>query len=163
MAKIDFGMSENGDFVLGSPKFDSNGNVLYIYKDGTITTDYQRGDEKGRFIRDLVYVYDNNRYKQIINNRLKTDAPDWFHHPLMGGNLTDLIGEPNTSETGDRGVLYIRQALTYDGLLGEQDLTVRAVPVNPEEIMFLITIGSSDNQPYRYPIILNLNHGLREV
>lgn len=163
MAVVDIGFSEDGDMLLGSPQFDEEGKLLYIYQDDTISTEAQRGDEKGRLIRDFTYVYDNNRYKQVINNRLRTDAPDWFHYQSMGGNLTDLVGEPNTPETGELGITYIRSALTYAGLFAEKDLNIRAVPINPEEILFMITVATQDNQSYRYPIILNLNHGLREV
>lgn len=162
MAKIDFGMTDDGDLSLGAPKYSDNNELLYIYSDGTISIEKQRGEEFGRMICDMTYTYDNNTFKQIILNRLRTDAPDWFHYPTLGGNLTDLIGEPNTQATGELGQTLIYNALTYGGLFAPSELSVRAVPVNEEEIMFLITVTNS-SQSYRLPLILNLNHGLKEV
>jgi hypothetical protein len=163
MAKQDFGFSEDGDLILGAPKYDSTGNLLYIYSDGAISVDSSRGAEDGRLVRDFTYSFGTSAYKQIIINRLKTDAPDWFHYPNMGGNLTDLIGEPNTRETGELGVSLITTVLTYNGLFGEKDISVRAVPINGEEIMFMITISDDNNQSYRLPLVFNLNHGIKEV
>lgn len=163
MARVDFGFSEDGDLLLGAPKVNNEGELLYIYSDGTISIEPQRGDEEGRLLRDMTYAYDNTMFKQVILNRLKTDAPDWFHYPNMGGNLTDLIGEPNTKETGEKGTQCILDTLNYGGLFHQKDVTVRAVPISPEEIMFVITISGLDGEPYRYPLVFNLNHGLREV
>lgn len=163
MSKIDFGFSEDGDLVLGGAKTDSTGALLYIYSDGTISTEPLRNGIEGKLIRELSYTYDRKAYKQIILNRLKTDAPDWFHYPSMGGNLTDLIGEPNTRETGALGVELITTALTYGGLFTRQELNVRAVPISEQEIMFVIQVVTAQDEPYRLPLVFNLNHGLREV
>lgn len=163
MSKMDFLFSEDGDLKLGGAKTDENGKLLYIYSDGTVTNESMRNGEEGRLIREFAYSSGRHAYKQIILNRLKTDAPDWFHYPNMGGNLTDLIGEPNTRETGERGVTYIVDALSYAGLFNAADLEVKAVPINPEEILFRITVSTRGTEPYRLPLVLNLNHGLREV
>jgi hypothetical protein len=81
----------------------------------------------------------------------------------MGGNLTDLIGESNTQSTGDLGSQSIIDALTYQGLFAARDLNVRAIPVNAEEIMFVITVNTSTGDPFKLPIIFNLTYGLKEV
>lgn len=163
MAKIDFTLSEDGDIVLGAPRLNDEDKVLYYHHNGSTSTDpYQDGIE-GKMIKDLSYTIGRDAWRQIIINRLKTDAPDWYHHPTLGGNLTDLIGEPNTRTTGELGALYITNALTYGGFLSATQVAVRAVPVSENEIIFFISVDIDDDEPYRMPIVFNLNYGLKEV
>jgi hypothetical protein len=163
MAKIDWSMTEEGDLVLGAPKVDASNNTLYYHDDESIDIYEFKDGRAGKKICDLAYTIGRDAWKQIIFNRLKTDAPDWFHHPKMGGNLTDFIGELNTRETGNLGAEAITTALTYAGLLTADQVNVRPVPINAEEIMFFITINIDDSEPYRLPIVFNLNSGLKEV
>lgn len=158
--KIDFAFSEDGDIVLGLPRLDADGDILYLHKDGTI--DKFQGED-GRELLDFAYRRNRDAYKQIILNRLKTDAPDWYHHPQMGGNLSDLIGEANTRETAARGARYIVDALTYENFLNPHQVLVRPVPISHEEILFVITIHLDDNDPFQLPLVFNLTHGLKEV
>lgn len=154
---IDWAFSEDGDLVLSDPLVDSQGNVLYLHSDGTVDTE---PGEDGKPIRDIGYSYDFEAEKQVILNRLKTDAPDWYHYPRMGGNLSDLIGEPNTRETGERGARFILEALTYEGLYHPSQIDVRPVPVSPNEILFLISIIKLDDKVFRFPLVFNLEHGI---
>lgn len=77
----------------------------------------------------------------------------------MGGNLTDLIGEQNTREVGQRGAASIFEALTYDGLYSRPDVSVRPVPINAQSILFMIEINSYGSLN-RYPFIFELEKGL---
>jgi hypothetical protein len=160
---IDFAFSEDGDILLGAPKLDTNGNLLYLHADRTIDVEQYQNGVQGKTIQDMAYSLGRDALRQVIINRLKTDAPDWFHYPTMGGNLTDLIGEPNTKDTGQRGVVMITEVLTYGNLLDAANLSIRAVPVNSEDILFLITVKTKDNDVFKLPIVFNLNHGLKEV
>jgi hypothetical protein len=162
MAKMDWSFTEDGDIALGAPKVNENNQILYLHDDDVVDTNKVRGGKEGKLIRDLSYVAGKAARKQVIFNRLKTDDPDWYHHPGMGGNLTDLIGEPNTRETGELGVQYITRSLTYHSFLSATQLSVRAVPISEEEIVFFITILLDDDEPYRLPITFNLTHGLKE-
>ena len=155
--RIDWAFSEEGDLVLSDPLVDDQGNVLYIHTDGTIDTEQ---GEDGKPIRDIGYSYGLEAEKQVIYNRLKTDAPDWYLHPLMGGNLSDLIGEPNRRETGEKGARLIMEALTYEGLYHPSQIDVRPVPVSPSEILFLITITGADGEFFHFPVVFDLNHGV---
>lgn len=158
--KVDWGFTDDGDLALGEPQLSSDGQKLYRHLDGTIDT--VKG-MTGKELRDLSYTYGLDVEKQIIMNRLKTDAPDWFCHPNMGGNLSDLIGEPNTQATGDRGVAYIKAALTYNGLYSESQISVSRVPISISEILYLITITKFNGEPYQLPLVLNIEHGLLKV
>lgn len=163
MAKIDFAMTPEGDLDFGAPQTDENGNVLYLHFDLTVTTDQYKNGILGKPMREMAYVIGRDAWKQIIYNRLRTDAPSWYHHPRMGGNLTDLIGEPQTEATGILGVKYIINALTYEGLFTMAQISVRATPINSTEIVFFIDIDIDDGEPYRLPVVFNLDYGLKEV
>lgn len=157
MANIDLFFTEDGDINLGGRKVNPQGQVLYLHKDGTISTEI---GEDGKEIRDIALSRGKDTEKHIIMNRLRTDAPDWFHHPSMGGNLSDLVGEPNTRETAERGRASIINALTYRNLYHPAELDVRPVPISSEEILFVITISRVRNQIYRLPLVFNLTHGV---
>lgn len=158
--KIDFGFTEDGDLVLGESQLDANGNKLYRHFDGTIDT--TKGSN-GKEIKDLTYNYGTDAEKQIIMNRLKTDAPDWFHHPTMGGNLSDLVGETQSRETAAKGAALIKDALTYQNLYSESQVEVGYVPVSMNEILFIITITKFREEPYQLPLTFDLEHGLLKI
>jgi phage baseplate assembly protein W len=101
-----------------------------------------------------------NVTKQTIRNRLKTDAPDWFHHPKMGGNLSDLIGEPNTRATGEKGVQLIKEAISYASYINIDKINVRPVPVSSATILFYIEIKDSTELNLEYPVLFDLDHGI---
>jgi len=160
MAKIDWAFSEDGDLVLGDPAVNESGEVLYKHLDGTIDTDKR---EDGKEHRDIGTVYDLEAEQQTIMNRLRTDSPDWYHHPSMGGNLTDLIGEPNTRETGQLGAQYITNALLYRGLYNISQISVRPIPISVDELLFMITIVKFNNDVLRLPLTFNLQSGLMDI
>lgn len=157
MANLDFRFSEDGDIELGVRRVDSEGQILYHHRDGTIDTNKETD---GKEIRDMALSRGTQTEKQVIMSRLKTDAPDWFHHTMMGGNMSDLIGEPNTRETAEKGVANIIAALTYRDLLNPTEIHVRPVPIGSEEILFVVTISRVRQEPYRLPLLFNLSHGV---
>lgn len=160
MKKIDLAFSPEGDLLLGPPRIDSDGAILYRHPDGSITTEEGLN---GKVLYDFAYVRNRDALRQNIMNRLKSDNPDWYHHSKIGGNLSDLIGEPNTKETGDLGATYIYNSLTYSNLVSPYVLSVRPVPINSNEILFLITIDMGTEESYKLPVVFNLERGLKEV
>jgi hypothetical protein len=159
MAKVDWTFSEDGDLILGDPKTDNDGNILYLHGNGLVDTDKR---EDGREIKDIDVVSNLEAEKQVIFNRLRTDAPDWYHHSTMGGNLTDLIGEPNTRETAVRGAGYIEAALTYGNLYESAQVDIRPLPISQNELLFLIEISKFGSGVFRLPLTFNLQTGLMD-
>ena len=153
---MDFKWTEDGDICLSNSKTDEDGNLLYLHEDDSITT--EKGFD-GKEIKDVETCFGTDIHKTIILNRLKTDNPDWFHHIQMGADLSDLIGEFNTRETGELGAEKIRKALQYGNSFGGLPISVRPIPISPEEIMFSIDIGEEDYRHRRFPVIFNLAHG----
>ncbi|MGH1211616.1 hypothetical protein ACQVWG_00375 [Bacillus cereus] len=153
--KVDFRFSSEGDLELGSPSYNDYDELLYIDSVGNISTD----SSEGLLIRDIPLQVSYLSEKQVILNRLRTDNPDWFIHREIGADLSELIGLPNTRETGDLGKSLIEKSLTGDKFLLPGDLNVRPVPVNSSEILFYITVRRKIADLV-IPVLFNLEHGL---
>ena len=90
---------------------------------------------------DLKAASPKESFKQVINNRIKTNDPEWFIHPNIGANLEDLIGEPNTKDTAKKGVKKIKQSLSYDGFIPYDAISIRPVPADARSIINFTTIN----------------------
>lgn len=153
--KVDFRFTEEGDLELGSPSFNEFGELLYVNPLGDVTTE----STEGELIRDIPLQVSYLSEKQVIINRLKTDNPDWLLHKEIGGDLSELIGLPNTRQTGQIGRELIEKSLTSDGFIGLKDLIVRPVPISSSEILFHITLKRKTTDLV-IPVLFNLEHGL---
>ncbi|MGL4820212.1 MAG: hypothetical protein ACRC5C_09545 [Bacilli bacterium] len=136
MLEFDFAFKD-GDLVADTPKTDREGNLIYVDVDGEETTFGQPGMQ---LVRDISLAGGTQVEKQIIINRIMTENPDWLHHKSIGADLVELIGMPNTRETGQIGIEKIKDCLTKDGFLKEEQMDIRCVPVNGETILFKIEI-----------------------
>lgn len=67
---------------------------------------------------------------------------DWEIYPNRGAGLDDFMGEPNTRYQGDRLHDRIRIALTGAGIVAEEDLQVRVVPVHIHKVLIIIRIDA---------------------
>ncbi|UYX56206.1 hypothetical protein M3Y14_33690 (plasmid) [Bacillus thuringiensis] len=95
-------------------------------------------DESGDFA--LTEQYESPR--QDITNRMHSQKGEWRSHKWIGADLELLEGEPNTRETGLRGVEQIYQTLTADGRFQVADIDVRAVPTSIEAIEFFAILST---------------------
>lgn len=145
---IDLALTEDGDLYLGAPKYNDDGTLAL--------------NSEGKPIQDLTYVHSEDTLKQIIYCRLKTQAPDWFFYPELGANLEDLIGELNTRENGAIGEGLIRSALMYDNFLTSEQIEVRAMPVNKDEMMIFLTV-TTDDDTIKLQIPFSYTEGLKGV
>jgi hypothetical protein len=153
--KVDWRMTEEGDLELGSPRYNEFDQLVYVNEAGDLSTD----SSDGPLVRDIPYSVSYMSEKQVILNRLRTDNPDWHQHPNIGGDLSELIGLPNTRATGLKGVDLILKSLCSDGFLKENELQIRAIPISPSEILFHITLL----RPLKnlvIPLLFQLEHGI---
>lgn len=155
MMKRDFRFSAEGDLIAGSPKVNEFGELLYVDMSGVETTD----DAEGILIRDIPTQVSYLSEKQVIINRLRTDNPDWLLHPEIGANLSDLVGMPNTRDTGLAAKALVERALTYDGFIKPVDLEVRPVPVTNQQILIHITVRRKA-VTLKLPVLMDLEHGI---
>lgn len=108
---------------------------------------------------DFSLVVGTDVLRDDVHIRVMTEAPGWSFAPNMGANLEDLIGEPNTRKTGERGRRSIISSLTWDSRIPAQDLDVIMVPVENgiEYHIFIETNQGEEKLKYS----LDLNDGLR--
>lgn len=97
---------------------------------------------------------------QMARCRILTDAPGWFHHPNLGANLSDLLGEPNSAKTAQDGAARIVAALTYDGYFVPGEVDVEAVP-DGEGISFFVSL--LDEEASFVPLVWHLKLDLANV
>ena len=119
-------------------------------------------DEDGELViapnGDLLVARDSDVIAQEVRFRLKTTRGDWVLQPESGANLEELIGQPNSPETGARMEALISRALTHDGFLIGEIENIRAVPVNKDELVGMVTIEYGD-ETFTVPVELDLKQG----
>ncbi|MEW6769997.1 MAG: hypothetical protein AB1330_01205 [Bacillota bacterium] len=89
---------------------------------------------------------------QMAMCRIRTDAPDWFHHPSLGASLGDLYGEPNTQETASLGMARIKEALCFDGYFSPHEVSVEAVPDFDGVHFFVHIVSEDEERPLVYQV-----------
>lgn len=155
-------LSAEGDLVLGQQATDKDGYLLY-YVDRAQNDDLAEfttnPEEATIAIRDIEMVYQEDAELQLIRNRVQTDNPDWLLYPEVGADLSDLIGEINRPETAEKGIQTIKRCLTYDGAFKEEDVTIEAVPVSSEELLFDIRL-ERPSRFIRYALVFSFEVGL---
>lgn len=157
----DFKLSADGDLVLGEQAVDSDGYLLYyaLYPGEEQSFITRTPSDYTRPMRDIKIVEDDEGDLQLIKSRLQTENPDWRLYPLVGADLTDLIGLPNTPETAYLAEQSVLRALTYDGAFKEKDLTINVVPVSAFTLFIDIKLRQG-NQLIRYSGSINLELGV---
>ena len=94
--------------------------------------------------------------EQDVNNRSRTNNPDWYLHDGIGADTEDLRGKANTRETSNMGSENIFSALTYDDRILPQDLEVKPVPTAANEITFYTFIRTGEIKPLLIPLKVDL-------
>lgn len=158
----DLKLDADGDLILGDQARDADETPLYYTRAmGTgerpqLTTDPEIGSVP---VRPLQIVSGESSILQLVRARLMTENPDWLLYPKVGADLSDLIGKRNTPMTAEEGRSMIIRALTYDAAFSERELTVEAIPVSRETLLFDIKILRRGNV-YRYALTLSLQLGI---
>ncbi len=148
MNRIDLRLLNDGDLA----------TIPALYPDGTEIL-----DENDNPMFDLTLSVDHNTVIQGVLTRIKTYRMDWYTYPTLGANLEDYIGEQNTRETAAAATRSIVSALTDDGFIAPHNLSVHAVPVNHEEIIFFIRVTYTRDVVTTIPIIFRFSDGHMEV
>lgn len=80
---------------------------------------------------------------QDIHSICASAFEDWEFSPRRAAGLDDFVGEPNTITTGDRIHDRIRLALTSNGVVLEDDLDIRIMPVHIHKVLAIIKINAT--------------------
>lgn len=67
---------------------------------------------------------------------------DWELYPNRAVSIDEFLGEPNNKDTADRLHDRIRIALTSSGLVSEDDLEVRVIPVHIYRVLITLSIAA---------------------
>lgn len=94
---------------------------------------------------------------QQIYIRLMTEPGDFYSYPLLGCDLNILYGMPQSKGTGEVGKRIIRQALVREGLFGDRNITIEAVPTSLNSIRFDVHIEDNSLEPTVISVTQQLN------
>lgn len=117
------------------------------------------GDISVGYNGDLAIVRDEEAVARVMAFRLKTHRGDFVPEPQCGANLEDLIGQPNSPETGSRLEEQITEALTHDGFLGSELTQVTAVPISRHQLAAVIQVEYEDVILHE-EVVLDLQEGV---
>jgi len=67
---------------------------------------------------------------------------DWELYPNRGATLDDFVGEPNTRETGDRIHDRLKLSIIAAGILAEEDMEIKVIPVHINKVLVMIKVSA---------------------
>lgn len=67
---------------------------------------------------------------------------DWEIYPGKGAGIDDYVGEPNTRSTGDAIHDRVRLAIVSAGLVYEEDLEVKIIPVHIHRVLIVVRVNA---------------------
>lgn len=76
-----------------------------------------------------------------IRTVMRSESSEWEKHPMLGCNLSDFRGEPNTREVADLMKAQITSELIASGVVKRGDVDVRIIPTGPHEILVMINVS----------------------
>jgi hypothetical protein len=134
---------------------------LYKSKDFALTPD---GDLILSSDGDILTITGPATLQQEIVFRLKTKQGDYLYFPECGASLENLVGWPNSEDTANEGEYLIQNALTHDGFIPSEAITVTSYPMDEQTIVFNVFVDLSyfayDGEYLSLMIQLDLKEGL---
>lgn len=98
-----------------------------------IGSDGDLADTQDDTIRSLL-----NEVRTVI----RCEVGDWELHSMIGANLADFLGEPNTSASAKAIEERVVSSLVSAGLVQSSDVKVRVVPVQNHIVLIMIAISA---------------------
>lgn len=92
-------------------------------------------------------VFPLHSLRQEVITRLLANVGDWEVHPWMGTNAQQFIGEPLDEDTIEALVGSIRQGLTNDGLIRQDDLEIITAEWDQTTLAIVISIDVGQLDP----------------
>lgn len=77
---------------------------------------------------------------QEIKTRTESDQGDWEVFPSIGGNISDLVGEPNTPSTAEALRTRILSCLSFDSFINSKDIKILYLPIDADKLLFRLSI-----------------------
>lgn len=108
---------------------------------------------------DIADIKDKSLLVQHAISRLKSVKIDWFKDNI-GADMEELIGLPNTRETGDLGKDKIIKAMTEDELFKEGEVEVSIYPVSKTSIAYNVAFDKAPYGKFELNATLDLVKGI---
>ena len=77
---------------------------------------------------------------QEIKNRASSDQAAWSVFPDLGATTSRFVGEPNNKQTAENIKVSILSALTRNGYINNNDISIKYMPISAEELLFKISV-----------------------
>ena len=112
------------------------------------------------FEKDFNVVSENDYISQQVKVRVKSVNPDWFFDDL-GADMEQLLGMPNTKDTAQKGISLIRNCLTYDRFLTNDDVYIKPMPLDVDNVSFFLFIKTPfSDKPLSFEVAVALSAGI---
>ena len=112
------------------------------------------------FEKDFNVVSENDYISQQVKIRVKSVNPDWFFDDL-GADMVQLLGMPNTKDTAQKGISLIRNCLTYDRFLTNDDVYIKPMPLDVDNVSFFLFIKTPfSDKPLSFEVAVALSAGI---
>lgn len=83
--------------------------------------------------------------KDSVNHALKfmlaTDLNEMPSEPQLGANFGSLIGDTDPTEISRQIPVMVREGIREQGILAQEDVTVRAVQIDIDKIYITVTVN----------------------
>lgn len=103
---------------------------------------------------------------QDVEFRVRTDHLDFAPSPMMGANLSSILGRKNTLQTGEMAKEQVYYSLVRDNRFPRNALFVDAVPFGPTSLAVFVFVQdyiegmSAQRNPYDASLIIGFNISL---
>lgn len=98
--------------------------------------------------------------KQQVIVRVKTMNPDWFYDTI-GSDLEELLGKVNSLKTAQLGISKLRNCLTYDEFLSNDDIYIKPVPTDYDTVAYFIFVKTTfTEEPVAFVVNIALSAGI---
>lgn len=92
---------------------------------------------------------------------VKSETFDWEKDPMVGANLSEFQGEPNTRQLGKAIEDRVKIALISQNIVQRGDINIKVVPVHANQVAIYITVsvepssknGLSPGEPLQLSLI----------
>lgn len=125
---------------------------IELTDDGDLNLDF--------FSKEFIVISENDYISQQVKIRVKTVNSDWFFDDL-GADMEQLLGQPNTIGTAEKGISLIRNCLTYDSFLANDDIYIKPMPTDVDNVSFFLFIKTPfTEKPLSFEIAVALSAGV---
>lgn len=107
-------------------------------------------------------AFSNEVMESAILRRLQSTKGDWKMAPLLGANLVEFAGWPNTRETGALIKSRIVNILTEDLLLKGDEVSVDVYPNSLTSIVITIVVNTIDPDIQDGVYIVGFTYDMRD-